>query len=154
MVLWLERSIEVSQRSLPMHLAELPSESELGEVDISRWLMTRRNVASYDCRSDVAAGLPGIAYVMLSSQTSCNSLDEYRMPFPLVSTVNKYLTARLTNSLLVLYFMLLFLACSSWYAFNRLTLPLSSGFSEHGQDSELFFAFVVERIYIFVMRVD
>ena len=58
-----ERSIEVSQRSLPMHLAELPSESELGEVDISRWLMTRRNVASYDCRSDVSAGLPGIAYV-------------------------------------------------------------------------------------------
>jgi len=53
----------VSQRSLPMHLAELPSESELGEVDISRWLMTRRNVASYDCRSDVSAGLPGIAYV-------------------------------------------------------------------------------------------
>ena len=46
-----------------MHLAELPSESELGEVDISRWLMTRRNVASYDCRSDVSAGLPGIAYV-------------------------------------------------------------------------------------------
>jgi hypothetical protein len=31
-----ERLIEVSQRSLPMHLAELPSESELGEVDISR----------------------------------------------------------------------------------------------------------------------
>ena len=53
----------MSQRSLPMHLAELPSESELGEVDISRWLMTRRNVASYDCRSDVSAGLPGIAYV-------------------------------------------------------------------------------------------
>jgi hypothetical protein len=53
----------VSQRSLPMHLAELPSKSELGEVDISRWLMTRRNVASYDCRSDVSAGLPGIAYV-------------------------------------------------------------------------------------------
>jgi hypothetical protein len=26
-------------------------------------LMTRRNVASYDCRSDVSAGLPGIAYV-------------------------------------------------------------------------------------------
>ena len=46
-----------------MHLAELPSESELGEVDISRWLMTRRNVASYDCHSDVSAGLPGIAYV-------------------------------------------------------------------------------------------
>ena len=26
-------------------------------------LETRRNVASYDCRSDVSAGLPGIAYV-------------------------------------------------------------------------------------------
>jgi hypothetical protein len=48
----------------------LPSESELGEVDISRWLMTRRNVASDDCRSDVSAGLPGIAYVT-SFSSSC-----------------------------------------------------------------------------------
>jgi C-terminal processing protease CtpA/Prc len=28
-------------------------------------LMTRQNVASYDCRSDVSAGLPGIAYVTI-----------------------------------------------------------------------------------------
>jgi hypothetical protein len=47
-----------------MHLAELPSGSELGEVTSADVLMTRRNVASYDCRSDVSAGLPGIAYVI------------------------------------------------------------------------------------------
>ena len=67
----------MSQRSLPMHLAELPSESELGEVDISRWLMTRRNVASYDCRSDVSAGLPGIAYVTGNEGACWRSFGEF-----------------------------------------------------------------------------